>query len=242
MKKTILVLLATSIATALLMNAALAGVPLTLSAIDPPPSGMPVLLSEPINPSGTYWHELYPFHSIIWEVTNWVDNGDGTLSPSDHIEMKQVDDGVEAEWFHVDDVTITIHFTWGDPDFPPDPGADYISAEPEGLFDGTTSPVFSIWRMIYPPMLASRGLFEIDSWEDKDESGTFTPEDLFYITFKDVGEGPELAHLYHVSTDIVVTETPDFVIPEYPLGTIMALVTCIAALAVFKSKHIRLHL
>lgn len=239
MKKTILVLLATSIATALLTNAALAGVPLYLSAIVPP-GGMPVLLSEPINPSGTYWHELYPIHSIIWEVTNWVDNGDGTLSPSDHIEMKQELGDAAAEWFHVDDVTITIHFTWGDPDSPPDPGADYISAEPEGLFDETT-PVGSIWRMIFGDPIFSRH-FRIDSWVDTDKSGTFNPEDLFYITFMDVGEGPELAHLYYVSTDIVVTETLDFVIPEYPLGTIMALVTCVAALAVFKSKHIRLHL
>lgn len=234
-------LLATSIATALLTNAALAGVPLTcyLSAITPP-HGMPVLLSEPINPSGTYWHELHPFYSMRWQVTNWVDNGDGTLSPSDYIEMKQVDDGVEAEWFHVDDVTITIHFTWGDPDSSPDPGADYISAEPEGLFDEKT-PVDSVWRMIFGDPIFSR-LFRIDSWTDTDESGTFNPDDLFSITFMDVGEGPELAHLYYVSTDIVVTETLDFVIPEYPLGTIMALVTCVAALAVFKSKHIRLHL
>ena len=80
-----------------------------------------------------------------------------------------------------------------------------------------------------------------DRWIDTDGSGTFNPDDLFSIAFMDVGEGG-LAHLYYVSTDIVVTETLDFVIPEYPLGTIMALVTCVAALAVFKSKHIRLHL
>jgi len=33
-----------------------------------------------------------------------------------------------------------------------------------------------------------------------------------------------------------------FVVPEYPLGTILGLAMCFAALAVFKSKSLRIHL
>ena len=33
-----------------------------------------------------------------------------------------------------------------------------------------------------------------------------------------------------------------FVVPEYPLGTILGLSMCLAALAVFKSKSLRIHL
>jgi len=42
--------------------------------------------------------------------------------------------------------------------------------------------------------------------------------------------------------NIQIGLAPSFVIPEYPLGTILGLVMCLAAFAVFKSKRVSLHL
>ncbi|MGD8506690.1 MAG: hypothetical protein PVF15_08515, partial [Candidatus Bathyarchaeota archaeon] len=141
------------------------------------------------------------------------DNGDGVLSASDQIDMYHLGSGV-TDWYHVDEVTITIWFTIkaGDPY-----GWDGLpmAAEPE---EPTTElindPIGSKWHQIFPPDFYSL-TFTITSWDDNGD-GYFSPSDQFdYELDFDPGI-PHWAHLDAVSTDIIVTMKP--IVPEFPLG------------------------
>jgi hypothetical protein len=196
---------------------------LTTGLMPPPPN----------NPIGTTWHELYPTYSTTWLLSSWVDNGDGYLSPSDQIDMNEPGWLV---WFHVDQVTVTIHFTFKDPD------TGTGEAEPETPMTEippATSPIDSRWHMVYPTY--SR-MFTITSWTDQDGGGNFDPSDQFDFRFDDqpVEEPDHWAHLDSVSTDIWVTEKsrePSGV-PEFPLGIglLMSLVALIPVIYVWRTK------
>jgi hypothetical protein len=184
-------------------------------------------LLPPGDPITSHWHELYPTYSNEWDLTSWVDNGDGDLTASDQIDMIQtVGDEVGWKyWFHVDVVTVTIHFTFKDPD------TGVGAAEPPELTDPTTSwetdPIGTSWHMIYPDYSKE---FVITSWIDNDDSGTFNPSDQFDFEF--FGEGvTHWAHLDEVTTDIFLSfkekEPPEM---EFPLGVAVE-VSLIAAVA-----------
>ena len=171
-------------------------------------------------PETTNWDCLYsiPTGKIgnIYHLVKWVDsNGDLRLSASDQIYF---DDG--SVW-HVDEVMVTIHWTWKEP-VPP----DFDPAEPPATepIDPTQPiemelppPVGSKWHMIYPIFCRP---FTITSWTDNDGSETFNPSDQFDITFDDDGTGPWWAHLDAISTDIKITKKypPPPQTPEFPLG------------------------
>jgi len=181
------------------------------------------------------WHELYPGYSRTWTLKSWVDNGDGYLSASDQIDM-EIPGWVY--WFHVDQVTVTIHFTYKLPDVgtgeaePETPMTELPPVEP-GVF-----PESSRWHMIYPEY--SR-MFTITSFEDNGVTpGQFDPSDQFDFIFDDTPETTHWAHLDSVSTDILVSQKgePTETTPEFPLGigVLMSLVALIPVVYTWRTR------
>jgi hypothetical protein len=55
------------------------------------------------DPRFTDWHQLEPVACPDWTLESWEDNGDGKLSPSDQIDMYQIDPpDPDKYWFHVE--------------------------------------------------------------------------------------------------------------------------------------------
>jgi hypothetical protein len=186
------------------------------------------------DPITSHWHELYPTYSNEWDLTSWEDNLDGGLSASDQIDMIQT---VGSEvgwkyWFHVDVVTVTIHFTFKDPD------TGEGAAEPPELTDPPEpwdlNPIGSSWHMIYPDYCRE---FVITSWDDNsgepdtEPNGVFDPSDQFDFEYIDDPGVTHWAHLDEVTTDIFLSfkdkEEPEM---EFPLGVAVE-VGLIAAVA-----------
>jgi len=184
-----------------------------------------VSLTDPVSSS---WHELYPVYSRMYHMSSWIDtNGDGKLSASDQVDLK--DEAGVIRWYHVDAVTTTIFWTFK----APDTGDGAVEPETPTL-QLPTNPVDSRWHQIFP--VFSRW-FTITSWQDSNGDGRFSPSDQF--DFKYDGETTiRWAHLDRVSTDIIVTEKP--IVPEFALATLMqiALIAAIAYLG-FKKLAIK---
>jgi len=148
-------------------------------SLQPPtilPIGAPLL--------GATWHELYPHYSSSWTLTSWIDNGDSDLSASDQIDMTNATGWLY--WFHVDAVTITIHWTFKSPDT----GTGEAEITPASREFTMTSPIGSAWHQVYP--VYSRG-FTITSWTDNG-NGIFDPSDQFdfqYTPYDLLLVGPE---------------------------------------------------
>ncbi len=173
----------------------------------PPVSFTPARITDPI---GTTWHELYPTYCNWWDLIGWTDNTDGFLSASDQIDMENATGWVYK--FHVDVVTVTIHWTFKAPD------AGLGAAEPaERTEFDIGDPIGTAWHQIYPEYSQE---FVITSWEDNNANGVFGVSDQF--DFEYFGEGVTYwAHLDDVTTDIFLSqkgepEPPP--IPEFPLG------------------------
>jgi len=187
-----------------------------LSAIDPAEEDGFIILPEPItDPVSTSWLELYPDYPKAWHLLYWYDDDDGELSRFDKIDMEDADGQLAG--FHVDRVTVTIHF--GGTGAEPDSDLDLPLEDPTG----------TQWHMIYYSAFHSRP-FEITAWYDSDNDGTFNLGDRVDVTFTDTGSIYYSLELVAVSTDIVLTQLPHPVIPEVPLGTIMASAAMIVAL------------
>jgi hypothetical protein len=84
-------------------------------------------------------------------------------------------------WFHVDEVTITYHWTIKEGESGP-LTEDIGAAEPEvPTHDPPSgSPVGQFWHMVYPDYFRT---IEITSWIDSDSSGDFNPSDQFDYTY-----------------------------------------------------------
>ena len=62
-------------------------------------------------PVGTIWHELTPtFCDGPFELTDWKDNGDGVLSPSDQLRLNHTGTGFYFD-YHLDGITGTLNLT-----------------------------------------------------------------------------------------------------------------------------------
>ena len=162
------------------------------------------------DPTGTTWHELYPTYCDYWTVTGWTDNTDGDLTASDQIEMQNDATG-ETKEFHVDKVTITIHWTFKSPD------VGEVKAEPESPPEYPDWPIGdpsgTIWHEIYPDYCR---VFVITSWEDNGDTVFGVSDQIDFEYFDDPGV-THWAHIDDVTTDILVSEKPP-PIPEFPLG------------------------
>ena len=206
-----------------------------------PPTSMSNLPPfDPTAPIGSKWHELYPTYSNEYDLTSWVDNGDGYLSASDQIDMTQTV-GTEIGWifwYHVDAVTTTIHFSYKDGP-PPEgvPTGELGDAEPMEplLFDeAMTSPIGSTWHMIYPDYSKE---FVITSWVDNGDD-VFSESDQFDFEFFDE-VGTHWAHLDSVTTDLILSfKSKEPAIPEFPLGLglMMALAPAIPIVYLWRTR------
>lgn len=60
------------------------------------------------NPTCEIWFEVYPNTGDEWHVDDWADNGDGVLSPCDHVWIR----GIQ---YHVHDIGLNITVEPGSP-------------------------------------------------------------------------------------------------------------------------------
>lgn len=203
----------------------------------PPPRTMSYQgsLLPPGDPTGTMWHELYPQYCKMWDLVGWTDNGDGDLTASDQIDMVNATGWIYH--FHVDVVTITIHWT-----FKPDgvnPTGVEAGAEPnQPLESPITDPIGTTWHQIYPVYCEE---FVITSWEDNGD-GVFSTSDQF--DFEYFGEGvTHWAHLEDITTDIILSQKgePEEPGPEFPLGLeiMMMLAAAIPIVYIWRTRKWR---
>ena len=83
------------------------------------------------------------------------------------------------------------------------------------------------WGNIGPTPIGSYVVGKYDIWVDRDGDGTRHDGNII---------------LKNEPVDTFGLDYGFFVVPEYPLGTILGVAMCFAALAVFKSKSLRIHL
>jgi hypothetical protein len=195
-------------------------------------------LLPPGDPITSHWHELYPTYSHEWDLTSWVDNGDGDLTASDQIDMIQTlgDEVGWKYWFHVDEVTVTIHWTYKAPDSGEGAAEPPELTEPPEPWD--THPIGSTWHMVYPDYSRE---FRITSWEDNDQDGKFNPSDQFDFEFFDEPGVIHWAHLDEITTDIILSfkdkEPPA---PEFPLGAAVEVGLIVAVAYIWWTRRRRL--
>jgi hypothetical protein len=160
---------------------------------------------DPIpNPVCTYWHEIYPEFCKWHHLSDWDDNTDGVLSPCDSIELTDLATQ-EADWFHVDEVTLTIWVTkWtGQPLVPEE---DQVCLEFEAGYDymegAMVQPICTDWHEIYPEFC---NRFHIDDWIDNgDDFLSFCD----WILLRDlVTQATAWCHVDEVATNIIITPT-----------------------------------
>ncbi len=182
------------------------------------------------DPTGSVWHEDYPTWSNTWTVTGWIDNGDGTLSPSDQLF---IDDGSGLpEEYHVDQVTITIHWTFKAPasgEAAADPEDPAMTPEPP-----LSDPTWTRWHQIYPDYCRT---FTITSWEDNTPGGYFDPSDQFDFEYDDEPGTTYWAHLDAITTNIWVSKKGGPV-PEFPLGigVLVSIVALVPVIYVWRTR------
>jgi len=183
-------------------------------------------LSDPVC---TMWHELHPNYCHEWHLTSWEDTqepaepGYEELSECDQIDM--TDEAGWKWWFHVDEITITVHWDYKEPnaaDGTPtgEPGAGEPAPLPEwGIpaWDPDLPPTATALHEIYPTYC--RGIY-INNWVDNDDSNTLTPSDQMEIMYTD-DYSTWWVHITGISTDMWVSEKPIPPEPpeaEFPIG------------------------
>ena len=197
------------------------------------------------DPSSTDWHELYPDYSHMWHLQDWTDNPanpDGELSASDQIHMTN-----ETGWifhFHVDAVTVTIHWTFKPDGTTPDPSMPG-DAEPfeshlvpvDQAAPSIRNPIDTTWHQLYPEYCRE---FVITSHEDTDEDGTLDVSEQFDFEYLDEPGVTYWAHLDDITTDILLSlkEPPEPPVLEFPfgIGLIMALAPIIPLIYLWRRK------
>jgi len=147
-------------------------------------------------PVGTWWHELYPLYCAPWQLTSWIDNGDGVLSPSDCIDM--TDAGGDVFWYHVDEVTVTVGMVnLGFPTLE----VDTIYMDFLGGFahyeEPIDDPVGTEWHEIHPTFC--QGPYHVTAWHDNGDGL------LSYCDTLVFAESMFPFHVLEVATDLILT-------------------------------------
>ena len=162
---------------------------------------------DPIpNPVCTLWHEIFPEFCKWHHLSDWDDNNDGVLSPCDSIEL--TDQATqEADWYHVDEVTLTIWVTkWvGQPLVPQEPrialefepGYDYME-------EAMVQPICTDWHEIYPEFC---NRYHLDDWIDNGD-GFLSFCDWILLTDLATQE-TAWCHVDEVATNIIITSEPE---------------------------------
>jgi hypothetical protein len=149
------------------------------------------------NPNGTLWHENYPSYCTNWNLTRWVDNGNGILGRLDQIGMIKMIGW--QYWYYVETVSTTIHWTFKDGPFAALLG-DAEPSENQLMNSILLNPIGSCWHQIYPEY--SRW-FKITAWEDNGDN-EFNPSDQFAFEYEDEPGVTYWGHLDDVTTDILL--------------------------------------
>jgi hypothetical protein len=193
-------------------------------------------------PVDTQWHELWPFFCKQYHLSSWNDtSGDGILSYCDWIEVYEKPDG-EVQWYHVENVTITLYVTPAENYFVESgldsPQSSSLGArqpmyiEHEGGYDPAvlTAPYSTYWHEIYPNFCTRYYLLD---WGDSNSTDTLNPCDFILLGKEDfdslyledvVGEVIDnhvgtTWHVEEVAIDIIVTPGPPPVGGEaYPVS------------------------
>jgi hypothetical protein len=197
---------------------------------------------DPLDPIGSTWHELYPYYCNNLVMTSHVDNGDGELSASDQVDFLNETDGW-TYWYHVDAVTVTIHWTFKVDETTPTDPAELGDGEPyefntvEVVEDSIPEPIGSTWHQIYPDYCRE---FVITSHDDTDGDGALDPSEQFDFVYQDEPETTYWAHLDSITTDLILSfkekEPPT---PEFPLGIglILAIVPIIPVVYLWRKRE-----
>jgi len=190
---------------------------------------------DPTDPVGSTWHELYPNYCNNLVMTSHTDNGDGALSASDQVDFLNETDGY-TYWYHVDAVTVTIHWTFKTPVTGLGDGEPY---EPNSIevTDGIPNPIGTTWHQLYPDYSRE---FVITSHEDSDGDGALDPSEQFDFRYQDEPGTEYWAHLDSITTDLILSfKEKEPGIPEFPLGIglVMAIAPMIPVIYIWRRKR-----
>jgi hypothetical protein len=200
---------------------------------------------DPLDPVGSTWHELYPYYCNNLIMTSHTDNGDGVLSASDQVDFLNETDGY-TYWYHVDAVTVTIHWTFKIDETTPTDPAELGDGEPYEPHEIPVEPgateipdiLGTTWHQIYPDYCRE---FVITSHDDTDGDGALDPSEQFDFVYQDdETETPVWAHLDSITTDLILSfkekEPP---VPEFPLGIglILAIVPIIPVIYLWRKRE-----
>ncbi len=168
--------------------------------LDRPPSEPD---SDPETPMGDptgEWHELWPNFCNSWQCNKWKDNGNGFLDECDYLGMKK-GEGLQ-EWYHVENVTVTITVT---EKVDPPPPPLYLDYTGENIEDGLFNPSLQPWHEVWPQFCQ---LYNAVDWLDTNGDGRLSASDQIFLENKETGEVREY-HVDAVSTDIeIIREDP----------------------------------
>ncbi|MFH1680959.1 MAG: hypothetical protein ABIH26_09985 [Candidatus Eisenbacteria bacterium] len=104
--------------------------------------------AQGVPPDCSTWHEIYPAYCTPHHQDEYIDNGDGDVSPCDYIVL----DGVR--W----------HVVWAGPTYWLDCATGQSALEPSGPSPGG-DPTCETWHTIYPPEQSCQES-HVDSWDD----------------------------------------------------------------------------
>ena len=174
-----------------------------------PPVDPTVPVTEPI---GTKWHELYPEYCNNYTLTSWIDNNDGMLSPCDTIDM--TDESGNVDWYHVDEVTVTIFVS-------PEDSNEKIALEfvsgYEEIERAIHQPVCTYWHEVHPEFCRD---YHLARWNDTGEPEGLSYCDWIFLVDLKTGEG-RWYHIDEVTIDIIVSllepEKPDTYVVSYTI-------------------------
>jgi len=201
---------------------------------------------EPVDlfmPICTMWHEFMPT-SQNWHFSSWEDtNGDGILSPSDQIDMTNLNTS-DVVWFHVQEIIppdpapqfrqmildvkywfqvdeVTVDMTLS-PLVPPGPLSIFVEYKCGYWTFDPKNPISTKWNHIDPEMGPVRCL-HLTSWIDND-NGVLDPGDVIDMTNMYPYPGAGTVELYSVdfmSISLKLTPKPSpRVVPPPPTGPV----------------------
>ncbi|MFC1969368.1 hypothetical protein ACFLVF_02635 [Chloroflexota bacterium] len=154
--------------------------------------------TPPVDPVCKYWNELFPNYGLEYHLEYFRDNGDGELGPLDFIRLRREPSG-PSEWYHVDDVTITITVS-RKPELTETMFLDLEDGH-ELIYSALSSPVFTQWHEVYP---AYSNQYEITDWEDGGD-GKLSYPDQISLQNSETAEAGEY-HVEEVTIDLILSQ------------------------------------
>jgi hypothetical protein len=112
------------------------------------------------DPRNTIWHELHPNYSVMWEITDWIDDGDGFLGFSDTLDVTNTATE-ESVWESVRRVTATVTMTAASG--PPDSLLYFDMIGENSMAEPIADPVGTFWYQVHP---AYPPRYEVVTWDD----------------------------------------------------------------------------